>query len=284
MKTIVMTLTKFFARILPSTLKQQVYRITPLARFIRISLNRVVPEGVQEVEIAGGALKGYHLALDLRKEKDYWLGTYEPVLQQCIIDFVEPGWTVFDVGANIGYISLILQKAVGDRGRVIAFEALPENIGRFKRNIELNRKTESIFLLNKAVIDREGKVDFLVGPSGATGKAAGSAGRDITAKDTLTIEGVSLDDYIQAFPQNTPRLIKMDIEGGEILALKGMRTILATIRPLVFIEVHGRDAAEVVWQVFQDYAYRLNWMEKGYPPVESSKAIGKKAYLVAIPQ
>ena len=58
------------------------------------------------------------MKLDLRAEKDYWLGTYEPDLQAAARKLVQPGGTVYDVGANIGFISLACANLVGMSGRV----------------------------------------------------------------------------------------------------------------------------------------------------------------------
>jgi hypothetical protein len=88
--------------------------------------------------VAAGGLSGLTLSLDLQTEKDYWLGTYEPDLQQAIQDLVQPGMIAYDVGANIGYISLLLGLAVGKDGHVFAFEALPANVERLQKNLRLN--------------------------------------------------------------------------------------------------------------------------------------------------
>jgi len=77
------------------------------------------------VQVAAGGLQGLRLSLDMQTEKDYWLGTYEPELQAAVADLVKPGMQVYDVGANIGYVSLLLARRVGAAGHVYAFEALP---------------------------------------------------------------------------------------------------------------------------------------------------------------
>ena len=113
------------ARWLPAPLKRGLYRLGPLSGGLRSALNQAAPEGLSQVEVAGGGLAGAKMLLDLHSEKDYWLGTYELDLQQAIQDWVQPGMVVYDLGANVGYLSLLLARQVGAGGKVIAFEPLP---------------------------------------------------------------------------------------------------------------------------------------------------------------
>ncbi|HAE58532.1 MAG TPA: hypothetical protein DCG54_03230, partial [Anaerolineae bacterium] len=80
MKKLFFSFASGFARILPLPLKQGLYRFPPLARLIRNSINVSVSDGLSEVEIAAGDLKGYRVLLNLKAEKSRWLGTYEPEL------------------------------------------------------------------------------------------------------------------------------------------------------------------------------------------------------------
>jgi len=66
--------------------------------------------------VAGGDLAGFTILLDMQVDKDYWLGTYEPDLQAALRELVQPGSILYDVGANIGYVSLLLAKAAGRAG------------------------------------------------------------------------------------------------------------------------------------------------------------------------
>ena len=111
-------------------------------------------------------------------DKDYWLGTYEPELQAALHELIQPGAVIYDVGANIGYVSLLLAKAAGENGHVYAFEALPENAERWRRNVALNGMEARLSLFAGAVTQAAGPVRFLVHASGGMGKAAGSAGRE----------------------------------------------------------------------------------------------------------
>jgi FkbM family methyltransferase len=282
--SLVLSLAASFARLLPDSVKQAVYRSGPLARMIRRGLNRAAPRGITPVTVAAGGLAGMRLSLDLQTEKDYWLGTYEPELQRAILELVRPGDVVYDVGANIGYISLLLAKAVGGTGRVYAFEALPANVERLRTNLVLNEENSRVIVVPAAVVERSRLVRFLVGPSGGMGKADGSAGRqEIPYKETIEVPGIALDEFVYDQGHPSPQVIKMDIEGGEVLAIPGMPRLLAEGQPLILLELHGPEAGRLIWTALVNAGYQICHMAPGFPGVQSMEVLDWKAYLVAMP-
>jgi len=283
MRRIILSLAAFTARLLPDSLKQAIYRIGPLARLIRRGLNRAAPSGLAEVKVAAGDLVGFSLQLDMQTEKDYWLGTYEPALQSALRTLIPAGAVVYDVGANIGYVSLLLAKAAGEAGRVYAFEALPDNVERLQRNLALNGFGARVQVVAKAVTGAAGPVRFLVHASGGMGKAAGSAGRDDPYSAELIVDGISLDEFVYSGHNPLPNVVKMDIEGGEVLALPGMRRVLKEARPLMLMELHGPESARAAWEELSAAGYEISWMKRGFPRVPSLEAMGWKAYIVAKP-
>jgi FkbM family methyltransferase len=276
-----LSLAAWGAKILPNSFKQAIYKNKPLASFIRRGLNRAAPEGVVAVKVAAGDLAGYTILLDMQIDKDYWLGTYEPELQAALRELVPPGAIIYDVGANIGYVSLLLAKAAGEKGRIYAFEALPENADRWHRNIELNGMSARMKLFAGAVTQASGPVSFLVHPSGGMGKVAGSAGRPDGYQSEVTVDGISLDEFVYGQGNTPPQVIKMDIEGGEVLALPGMQRVLAEACPLMLMELHGPESGRVAWETLTSAGYKIYWMKPGYPIIPSLEAMGWKAYIVA---
>jgi FkbM family methyltransferase len=279
-----MSLAGFFARLLPAPIKSWIYQNPRLSKFLRQELNRVAPVGMNRVVVAAGELKGFSLMLDLQSEKDYWLGTYEMDLQTSLHELVKPGMIVYDVGANIGYISLILASRVGEEGKVFAFEALPNNIERWRANVILNGLSDRMHLFSGAVSSQSTPVRFLVHASGGMGKAVGSAGRDNSFLKEIEVPGISLDDFLFSMGNPPPQLIKMDIEGGEVLALPGMQRLLKENHPILLMELHGYESSESAWKHLTDLDYRMCWMKPGFPPVVSLEALDWKAYLVAFPE
>ena len=271
-----------FAKLLPLPLKQGLYRFPPLARLIRSSINASVSEGLSEVEIAAGDLRGYKILLNLKAEKSRWLGTYEPELAEAVRELVKPGMIVYDVGANIGYVSMLLAHAARPDGQVFAFEALPANIERIRANVALNNLESRVHLIPQAVADRSGELTFYVHESVGMGKIAGSAGRpEDQYQAEIKVQTLSLDEFAYQQGNPAPDVVKIDIEGGEVLALPGMKRILAEHHPLLLLELHGPESEKVAWQTLTEAGYRLHEMSPGYPLIETPEQLGWKAYLIA---
>jgi FkbM family methyltransferase len=272
------------ARILPASVKCAFYRLGPLTRLLRDALNRAAPVGISQVQIAAGPLEGLVMALDMQVEKDYWLGTYEPDLAAAIAHFAKPGTIAYDVGANVGYNTLVLGRALGLNGQVFSFEALPENISRLKQNAALNSDVCRFTVIEKAVSDKPGEITFLVHDSDDMGKLVGSAGREEDYQQSITVTATSLDDFIYQQGNPPPSLVKMDIEGGEVLALPGMQRMLAEIQPVVLVELHGPESARAAWEMLLANSYTIHYMQAGYPQVDKLDALDWKAYLIGVPK
>ena len=236
-----------------------------------------------EVKVAAGDLAGFTILLDMQVDKDYWLGTYEPELQAALRQLIPPGAVIYDVGANIGYVSLLLAKAAGEAGKVFAFEALPSNVDQLRRNVALNAMEKRVTVIDRAVTRATGPVRFLVHASGGMGKVAGSAGREDRYESEVTVPGISLDEFVYGQGNPPPQVVKMDIEGGEVLALPGMRRVLTQARPLMLMELHGPESSRAAWETLTAAGYEICWMRPGYPAVPALEALGWKAYIVAKP-
>jgi FkbM family methyltransferase len=278
-----LNLAAFAAKILPNSFKQVIYKIKPLATLIRRGLNRASPTGLVQVKVAAGDLAGFTILLDMQIDKDYWLGTYEPDLQSALRELVPASVVIFDVGANIGYVSLLLARVAGEKGKVFAFEALPSNVEQLRRNLALNKMEARVTVIAGAVTQSSGPVRFLVHTSGGMGKAVGSAGRQDQYKSEMTVPGISLDEFVYRYGNPPPQVVKMDIEGGEVMALPGMERILTEARPLMLMELHGPESSRVAWETLNAAGYEVCWMRPGYPVVPSLEAMGWKAYIVAKP-
>lgn len=161
-------------------------------------------------------------------------GVWEPDISAAIEDVVKPGETVVDVGANIGYVSLLASHLVGRSGEVIAIEASPSIFRQLTKNIEANGAS-NIKLLNVAVSDKRGLLRLYHGKDGNCGMAS-----------TTWEEGLKLEAEVQAFPLDeilTPAqckaasLIKIDIEGGELPVLSRLMDTLDLYSPTLKILV-----------------------------------------------
>ncbi|MCH8063650.1 MAG: FkbM family methyltransferase [Chloroflexi bacterium] len=146
-----------------------------------------------------------------------------------------PGWIVCDIGANIGWYSLLAATKVGARGKVFAFEPAPEEFTRLERNVQLNGLS-NIALQRLAVSDTVG--DAWLGPPGDAGTthlvSAGYA-------QARLIRATTLDRFVVDHALARLDLVKVDIEGAEGRFIDGARKALERFRPVLMIELHEKN-------------------------------------------
>ena len=265
MRSIILETAAWVAKALPGGMRQSLYRLGPLTRGVRGLLNAAAPEGLTEIEIAAGPVVGARMRLDLRTEKDLWLGTYELDLLQAIDDLAEAGILAYDVGANVGYVSLAIARAAGPAGKVVAFEPLRANFDRLRLHLEMNAEGSRVRPIQAAVGARTTRLQFLSYSSGAMGKLEGSGGRALEHTGAQEVEVISLDDWVYQQGESAPGLVKIDVEGGEVQVLEGMERLLREARPYLLVELHGPEAASGAQGKLERAGYRLHEMRPGYP-------------------
>lgn len=152
-------------------------------------------------------------------------GTYEPELDALFRAVLRPGDIVFDVGANVGFFTLLAAALVGSRGQVHAFEPNPGTFAALRHNVHLNIG-DQVRLHSCACSDTPGKVHLYFGQGVDSGLASLRQTSDLL-KDTVVCRAITLDDYVTSQRVGKVRLLKMDIEGGELLALCGATGLLS---------------------------------------------------------
>ncbi|OUD15003.1 FkbM family methyltransferase [Thioflexithrix psekupsensis] len=149
-------------------------------------------------------------------------GVYEADEVAVVRSHVRPGDTVLDIGANIGYYSLIFAQLVGEKGKVYAFEPDPSNFALLCQNIALNGYS-NIEPINKAVNNHNGLITLhLCDDNRGMHRVYSSV---CCGEEQVTVESVCLDDFFAEFKGNID-FIKMDIEGAEYTAIQGMQQLL----------------------------------------------------------
>lgn len=149
----------------------------------------------------------------------YLFRTREELETELIKRIVKKGMRVLDLGANIGYYTLLLAKLVGDTGKLYAVEPLPSNFERLKKHIALNKVQSIVEVENAAISDRTGETEFFVGSKHNLGTLVKIDAEWQTHK-TIKIKTYSLTDFLE----NKPKIdfIRMDIERGELAVFKNI--------------------------------------------------------------
>jgi len=132
---------------------------------------------------------------------------------------IQEGDYVVDVGAHIGYFSLIFSKIVGKQGKVFSFEAEPSNFEILKKNLKENN-IQNVICENIAISDKIGKIKLFTSESSTGNRLFSSKGGNF-----IEVESNTLDNYFGTKIKNI-KFIKLDIQGGEPLAIKGMKKII----------------------------------------------------------
>lgn len=160
----------------------------------------------------------------------YPFGLYERGTVLVFERVLREGMTVVDVGAHLGYFTLLAARAVGGRGRVYAFEAVPDNFSLLVKNIELNGCGYVTPVL-KAVSSTTGTTQFYLSEKlSSSGSLFGHAG-----SRTIMVDTTSLDDFFEKEGWPLVHLMKMDIEGAEMFSIAGARKFFARNRDLKLV-------------------------------------------------
>lgn len=197
-------------------------------RVLRLTL-KIIPSGTV-LRIVQGPLLGKKWIAG-SSNHGCWLGSYEFSKQRLFARIVQPGWTVFDVGAHVGFYTLLSSILVGPEGAVLAFEPLPRNAFLLRKHLHINT-VRNATVIEAAVADYCGTARFVTARSTSTGR--------LDARGALDVGGVTLYSLYEAGAP-MPNCLKIDIEGGGYLALRGAQRLLSEQHPVVFLATHGPD-------------------------------------------
>ena len=171
---------------------------------------------------------------------DFAEGTNEVPVQEALARELSAGSTFIDIGANVGFFSLVAARLVGPGGRVVAIEAVPGIAESLADNVRRNGFDHvDVRALAVGAAPGEGTLRVASHPGGAT-LADDDQAPDVIA--TSGVEVVSLDSLLAVGLLPVPDVIKIDVEGHELPVLDGMRGLLAAYGPTLIIEL---DAATV---------------------------------------
>ena len=227
-----------------------------------LSYRVVAPNQLLWFRVRAGLGKGLWLKLHPRTGKDYYEGEVEPVVQQALMQWLRQGMVFYDIGANIGFFTLIAASIVGNEGKVFSFEPEPELALRLIEHIDRNRFS-NVSVVQAGLWSATGRAMFvpsdpLMSPDRGTGNLAPAT----SGGNAVSVPCIALDDFVRDSPP--PDLIKCDVEGAEVEVFQGAARLLAEHRPVVVCEVHSDVNGRRLGDLFKGCGYELNLLDENH--------------------
>lgn len=198
------------------------------------NLRKAAPEGLRFV--FPHYLDDIAVNIDTRfkVERIMWTGMYEPPLIRLLQTLNTSGWNCFDVGANVGAITLALAKSIGPVGKVYSFEPGPPTLARLRANLKLNPGLEPRVEVIEAGVARTPGELFWAEEKGNPGNAlVGESG-------SHKIKIIRLDDFVHERALFKLDFVKIDVEGMELDVMQGATEALRRFRPMLYFETLPR--------------------------------------------
>jgi FkbM family methyltransferase len=234
-----------------------------MGKLLRAPLRLIPPKMV--VRVAQGPLRGKKWIVG-SSNHGCWLGSYEYEKQKALQRFLKPGDVAYDIGANVGFYSLLASVLVGDTGCVYSFEPLPDNLSQLKKHLELNR-IANCTVIDAAVSSFDGEAAFDTSGDRFTGHLA--------ATGALHVRTLTVDQLIEKDGMRPPNLMKLDIEGAEYECLRGAAGVIQEFKPVIFLATHGREVHLACSELLVGWGYRLTSVDMQPPEISDE--------LVALP-
>jgi FkbM family methyltransferase len=173
-------------------------------------------------------VQGHKMFLDSKDSLNLSInGIFEPFETEIVKKEIKKGDIVLDIGANIGYYTLIFAKLVGEQGKVFAFEPEPDNFALLEKNVEINGY-RNVVLVQRAVSNKTGEIRLYLSEDN---KGDHRIYDSHDGRKSIEVEAIRLDDYFKNYDGRID-FIKMDIQGAEGGAIQGMPLLLEKAKNL----------------------------------------------------
>lgn len=231
--------------LLKTLFKQVLYRLYPREG------------GSNIVRVWGGPAKGVKMKIDIRLGASYLKGDYDQWIfdRVKLPEIVKPGMVAWDCGAFYGYYAAIFRKLVGPTGKVEVFEASGANYEVVSSLPRLNN-WENVRVHQLAIGPDHSTIQFTRNLGGSSGPFGLSKTYDETQQ--IELEDVTccgVDELIEERGVQAPDIIKFDLESAEVFALHNGHHLFTNKRPLILLELHGREALEATADFLEKYDY-----------------------------
>lgn len=203
--------------------------------------------------VLGGPLRGTRFNMPGLERFSFCLGRYERPVVQRIAEHLRAGDVGYDVGANAGYLTMLMARCVGKSGRVFAFEPAPRSLAALRQNV-LQNNVENVTIVPKAVNADSAPVSFATFEYSLVNHIV----TDQTPGDAqvISVGATSLDDFVYAESMPPPTLIKIDVEGAEKEVFDGADRVLREARPIVLAEIREGAGWDSIMERMNAYGYQ----------------------------
>jgi len=235
----------------PESLRS-VRRIPVLGEVVHRLSHRIVPADKKVwAQIESGPAKGLWLEVNPRTGQDYVRGEAEECVQDILNRNLRAGMVFYDLGANIGLFSLLAARLVGPGGKVFSFEPEKAVAERLRRNIARN-EFSNVAVIEAGVWSSSCEKQFAPADSASPDHGTGTFVTG-AARSGASIRCISLDDFARTAPP--PDIIKCDVEGAEVEALRGAQDLIEKHRPRIVCEMHSTENEHDFRQILQQRDY-----------------------------
>jgi len=170
-------------------------------------------------------------------EKEIMSGRYETDVISIIEQFVRPGMTVMDVGANVGALSVVLADRVGETGKVFSFEPGPNTFSRLKRNLSMNSGIDSVVIpQNMGCAQEEGVIAYHELSHSRGNAILGELDKEWHAYESHEVKVVAIDSFVRNNSLNNVDFMKVDVERMEFDVLLGAKEMIKKFHPVICYE------------------------------------------------
>ncbi|MEJ0093433.1 MAG: FkbM family methyltransferase [Methylocella sp.] len=216
----------------------------------------VAPAGIAKTFLG---FKMYCDTRDFIQRRIFYFGMFEPNLTYYMMSQLHASDHVVDIGANVGYITLLVSHIVGDSGRVVSIEASPTTFALLSRNLKLN-ETSNVLALNMAATGEPCEVEIVAGGSRNSGS---NSIQRVTGRSATVVKGDALSN-LAAVDKERLKFIKIDIEGSETPVLQDILNNLHRYPKLRNIAVEMSPASANLVPLFVAAGFRVYALPNNY--------------------
>lgn len=208
---------------------------------------RIIP-GSSKIKILTGYNKGYYWILGSGLHR-YWVGSFELFKQKAVFDYSKDGMVAYDIGAHVGFYTLLFARLCGSSGFVYTFEPNPRNLIYIREHLDMNN-LQNVAVFPIALGNKREYV-FL---DDSVHSAMGHLSRE---KTSVIVSVDTVDNLISTGVMRPPDIIKIDVEGAELDVIYGAESTLRKYKPTVFVAIDNPQNENPLWEFLRSMGYKV---------------------------